>query len=642
MGNEPPNFAFEEPHNQMADDKKKREMDEQREPNEGIMEQNSLQSERRESLDLRDDSSLSRNAVAEQPDSEARDWESIGETTEAEGSTGIDLLGTNSSTKRKKKKCRRWKREELDFLGVSVYYLQTFFMQEVLNAGLDKNATINDMEDIDNPEKNDYGIIRRKGENFRCPIDGRNGAAYVHSKLDPDDKFAVGISIEGLEDFEDHHDLEMASSSETHDHRDLFDEDTAEPIDESYGSNAVENHGDAVYHVGLASIVLGYTWSNSIGQILDALEEHCRSNDLDSKSTYVWMRCLCINQHRVVERRRLNVIIQPEKFAKITNTRITKIGHFLGIMAPWQSPDLLKSAWPIYEMHMAAKAGCKVTFAIPSTERENFIHAIDNSSDIESQLKTLSDTLSNMCIQNTDSPDLYNILNSIEDGPGYECFNLTVKMMIFDWLIGLVLEVVNSRRQLVGEDSNSREMFAGFLVRVGFLFQNIGQSDLAIGLYREVLIIYENIYGRNHANVATTLNNIAFALRAQGKRDEALEIFREALVVCESVHGRKHTQTATTMNNIGVLLRARGKFDDALEILTESLEIKKSVKGQNHVDTARSLHNVATLMRILGQSDESLKLYKEALIVREMLLGTKHPSTVSTRNNIARLSPASE
>ncbi len=499
---------------------------------------------------------------------------------------------------------RRWKKEELDILGVSVHYLQNAFLQEVRDANLDEKASMYDI-DLIGLVGSETGITRGKGENFVCPVDGGKGAAYILSRLDPHDDYE---SIE--------HTMNI----------DLVDADNTDDVK---GTNE-----DGVYNVGVAEIAIGYTWNCSIGQIIDTLVEYCASNNLDLKRTYVWMRSLCTNLHRPSE---TNGQVIEETFM----TRFTKIGHYLAVMTPWHSPDLFHCALPMYEMFLASKAGCKITITMPQVEKSRFIQAIENNNESEGKLKRLSEVLSNTRIQYANTADIYDlptILGIIEDGPGYELLNKTVNRIVRDWVIDLGLDEVEMRRKIVGGSHKARVDFAGFLIRVGYLLQSIEETNLAVGLCEEALLIYESCYGRNHVTTATAINNIAFAMRAQGNLDEALKMFKEVLAICESLHGRNHAHTATALNNIGLVLRSLGKLDEALQMLMEALKIKKALRGANHTDTARSLNNVAGLLRSQGKFKESLKLYQEALVVRKKVLGAKHPSSLSTRKRMASVS----
>lgn len=70
-------------------------------------------------------------------------------------------------------------------LAISVHYLATSFLEEVIAAGLDRTSSIYDIENSTSDNGDDalsssLGVIRLKGVDVKCPIDGRKGAAYVH------------------------------------------------------------------------------------------------------------------------------------------------------------------------------------------------------------------------------------------------------------------------------------------------------------------------------------------------------------------------------------------------------------------------------------------------------------------------------
>jgi len=77
------------------------------------------------------------------------------------------------------------------------------------------------------------------------------------------------------------------------------------PVDDKIGASYVhcregEDQRDT------ADYMLSYFWGYTIDDIVDALVTFCESRKLDVKRTYVWICCLCVNQHRVVgeERRK--------------------------------------------------------------------------------------------------------------------------------------------------------------------------------------------------------------------------------------------------------------------------------------------------------------------------------------------------
>ena len=107
-------------------------------------------------------------------------------------------------------------------------------MAEVRGAGHDEHSTMSELEDLRYEYK--HGIIRRSGRHVICLFDGKAGVSYVNA-------------------------LALAEGGD-------YKED----------------------QVGKATIFLNYSWgSNTIGDIVDVLLQYCDSQNVDPKSTYVWI-----------------------------------------------------------------------------------------------------------------------------------------------------------------------------------------------------------------------------------------------------------------------------------------------------------------------------------------------------------------
>ncbi|CAB9509166.1 hypothetical protein SEMRO_377_G130100.1 [Seminavis robusta] len=141
-------------------------------------------------------------------------------TTAASSATGCSSDGNNYQKRR----------------AASVHHIATEFLDQVISTpGLSHTSTIYEIENLQGPP----GLIRQRGLDVVCPVDGQKGAAYVDC-------------LEGED------------------------------------------------HVGEATHMLSYAWSYSIGDIVDTLVHYCTSTGKDPRRAYVWMCCLCVNQHRVV------------------------------------------------------------------------------------------------------------------------------------------------------------------------------------------------------------------------------------------------------------------------------------------------------------------------------------------------------
>ena len=73
-----------------------------------------------------------------------------------------------------------------------------------------------------------------------------------------------------------------------------------------------------------------------------------------------------------------------------------------------------------------------------------------------------------------------------------------------------------------------------------------GKDAEAEGLYRRALVIYEKALGKDHFNVAQTLNNLAvlYETSSQARYAEAEGLYRRALVIYEKALGDNHPEIA--------------------------------------------------------------------------------------------------
>lgn len=174
--------------------------------------------------------------------------------------------------------------QELNELGVSVYHLCQEFRKNARESVISKNNQhetkwgwpFHSRKVLLKPnDANVYDIvndvIKKRGEEIICPIDGRKGTAYVNC-------------LEGED------------------------------------------------HVGKANIMLSYAWGNKIEDICNALEDHCHENGLDPKRTYIWICCLCNNQHRFDD------VVPFEQLKETFRSKVEGIGNVIPLFAPWDAP----------------------------------------------------------------------------------------------------------------------------------------------------------------------------------------------------------------------------------------------------------------------------------------------------------------
>ena len=161
--------------------------------------------------------------------------------------------------------------------------------------------------------------------------------------------------------------------------------------------------------------------------------------------------------------------------------------------------------------------------------------------------------------------------------------------------------------------------------------------DKALYWYKKTLAICKNVLGKEHADTATTYNNIALVYDSQGYYPKALEWYQKASTTFENVLGSEHTDTAITYNNIAYIYNSQGDYSDALEWYQKALDIDKKKLGEEHINTAITYNNIATVYYNCGDYSMALEQYQRVLSIREKVLAREHPDIAAIYNNIASI-----
>ena len=463
--------------------------------------------------------------------------------------------------------------------GLSVHYLREHFIGEVLKAGYKRNSAVREIEDLRNDE---HGVIRSKGSKVKCPRDGKMGASYSDCLMGDD-------------------------------------------------------------NIGPATLMLSYTWQYPIGDIVDTLVSHCELNHLDEKRTYVWICCLCNNQHRVYEKRKKGIDVPFKEFHKTFRDNVVNIGHIIAMMSPWKKPTYLERIWCIFELYTAHAPdnNCKVTIVMPPREETDMMNAIGDT--INELFKVLAATR----IENAEASvedDRLKILKLVEDNVGFFELNQAVNGMIRKWVMD-TLEARAEKQLEYKVQSNTAEensKNADLFNSIGALMMENGEHDKALKYFNlalEEISSFVTESGDERVNIiaATASNGVGEVYESKGDYDKALSQLQKALDIQLKVLGADHPDTPRSYGNIGLVYDRKGDYDKALSQYRKALDIRLKVLGGDHVDTASSYNNIGTLYDSKGDHDKALSQYQKALDIQLKVLGTDHPDTANSYNNIGNV-----
>ena len=123
-------------------------------------------------------------------------------------------------------------------------------------------------------------------------------------------------------------------------------------------------------------------------------------------------------------------------------------------------------------------------------------------------------------------------------------------------------------------------------------YNALGQFELAMPLYEQVLALEKAIHGPDYPGTLGTMNNLAVAYWQQKKLDKSIPLFEETLKVLQAKIGRDHPNTQMTVANLGVNYKDAGRLAEALPLLEEANRSAKRYAslgwvGEKLLDTYR-------------------------------------------------------
>lgn len=184
----------------------------------------------------------------------------------------------------------------------------------------------------------------------------------------------------------------------------------------------------------------------------------------------------------------------------------------------------------------------------------------------------------------------------------------------------------------------SKLEYAATLNCLGVLYFHLPKADTTSAMenYTNALALRRQLYGSDHKDVGTTLNNIGRVHYIKGEYDLALANYLEALRIRRSLLGKDHLDVAATVYNAGQTFHQKGDLSKALKYYKAFMRITVPKLGQNHRDVAIMLKCMAQIYHEQREYEKALSLYSEALTVGRAALGM-HAEVASILNKMGNL-----
>jgi len=386
---------------------------------------------------------------------------------------------------------------------------------------------------------------------------------------------------------------------------------------------------------GMSTHMLSYTWGYEIGDIVDGLLAFCKKSKLDVNKVFVWICCLCINQHRVIEARERGDVVPFEKFKAEFGHRVSSIGHIVALMSPWKDPSYTKRVWCDFEMYTAASLGeqaCKVSVTMPPRE----------SDDMRKTLMTggagnheLWEALQNVKIEEAQASvqaDKERILQLIQDTIGFHALNSTVTKCLQSWVAATCMDIFD---ELSVDCTRSKEEIAKTAASVGYVLRDVGKNEKALTILTEAEELFIEAGILNTQDGAMLLSNLGATHRRCGDLDTGLKILIQGQQVFERTGTMETLEGAMMYNSLGAAKRKAHDFAGSFDAYEAAHTILRSIGMLETSEGAMLLNSYGALKREVGDLDGALKAFGDAETILEKVGKMYSPAGHVLMNSIA-------
>lgn len=388
----------------------------------------------------------------------------------------------------------------------------------------------------------------------------------------------------------------------------------------------------------LSTHMLSYTWGYTIGDICDSLLAYCEGRKLNPATTFFWICCLCINQHRVKEATARHEMVPFEQFKDEFGFRVQSIGRVVALMSPWKDPQYTKRVWCDFEMYTAASMGddvCDISVTMPPREAEDMRKTLMQGG---ATIPELWEALQKVKIEDAQATvfeDKERIFRLIETGIGFHSLNSLVARCLQKWIVTACKEELQHQIEQQGETEEGKKDIAHLCAGVSYVLREVGHRNKAHSLMEEAIGWFRKAEIMNTKECAILMSHYGASQRYMGNLEGAFVAYKEALDVFKATGSLKSPEGAMLYKSLGAAERAAQNFVAAFDCYHDAEDIFEEIGMTHTTEYAMLFNSRGALYRQMGEPKKALDDFEKALGVLDSINALHTPAGTILMNSIA-------
>ncbi|KAM7194980.1 Clustered mitochondria domain containing protein [Naviculisporaceae sp. PSN 640] len=169
------------------------------------------------------------------------------------------------------------------------------------------------------------------------------------------------------------------------------------------------------------------------------------------------------------------------------------------------------------------------------------------------------------------------------------------------------------------------------------LYQGLGLLDVAIENAQKACVVTERTIGIDSGETMLAYLSLSLLLHQDGKHHEAVVYNKHALELWKILYGRDHPDTVTTLNNTAVILQAAHAYHESRRWFEECLRASEAVFGKDSTYSAAVLFQLGQALALDKESKEAVNKMRECRNIFSRHLGEQDKNTIDAGYWLAQL-----
>lgn len=173
--------------------------------------------------------------------------------------------------------------------------------------------------------------------------------------------------------------------------------------------------------------------------------------------------------------------------------------------------------------------------------------------------------------------------------------------------------------------------------QLSMIYFQTDEKDAAVELARKAVIVTERTLGVDSADTILAYLNLSLFEHSMGNTKVALNYVRHALNLWKIIYGPNHPDSITTMNNAAVMLQTLKQYSDSRRWFEASLSLCEDLFGRQSINAATILFQLAQALALDQDSKGAVNRMREAYNIFHFELGPGDRNTKEAESWLEQL-----